>query len=149
MVHWSELEMIRALLVDDQPQILEGLEMLLALESDVTIVGTAQTAQEAIALAHALQPDIIVMDVRLPGIDGIAATRALGQDLPSGKVVILSLYCDPETRRLAAEAGAQAFVAKHDMTQSLLATIRQVAAQTKQSVGEIAPQCAAHHVRNV
>ena len=147
--HWSELEMIRALLVDDQPQILEGLEMLLALESDVTIVGTAQTAQEAIALAHALQPDIIVMDVRLPGIDGIAATRALGQDLPSGKVVILSLYCDPETRRLAAEAGAQAFVAKHDMTQSLLATIRQVAAQTKQSVGEIAPQCAAHHVRNV
>jgi len=147
--HWSELEMIRALLVDDQPQILEGLQMLLALESDVTIVGTAQTAQEAIALAHALQPDIIVMDVRLPGIDGIAATRALGQDLPSGKVVILSLYCDPETRRLAAEAGAQAFVAKHEMTQSLLATIRQVAAQTKQSVGEIAPQCAAHHVRNV
>jgi len=149
VVHWSELEMIRALLVDDQPQILEGLEMLLALESDVTIVGTAQTAEAAIALAHELQPDIIVMDVRLPGIDGIAATRALGQDLPSGKVVILSLYCDPETRRLAAEAGAQAFVAKHDMTQSLLATIRQVAAQTKQSVGEIAPQCAAHHVRNV
>ena len=67
VVHWSELEMIRALLVDDQPQILEGLEMLLALESDVTIVGTAQTAEEAIALAHELQPDIIVMDVRLPG----------------------------------------------------------------------------------
>ena len=149
VVHWSELEMIRALLVDDQPQILEGLEMLLALESDVTIVGTAQTAEEAIALANELQPDIIVMDVRLPGIDGIAATRALGQDLPSGKVVILSLYCDPETRRQAAEAGAQAFVAKHDMTQSLLATIRQIAAQTKQPMGEPAPQCSARDERNV
>jgi DNA-binding NarL/FixJ family response regulator len=139
--------MIRALLVDDQPQILEGLEMLLALEPDLQIVGTAQTAEAAITLAHELRPDIIVMDVRLPGIDGIAATRALGSELPDGKVVILTLYCDPETRRQAREAGAQAFVAKHDMTQSLLATIRRIAAQTKQSLDEVAPQCAAHGER--
>ena len=109
--------------------------MLLALEPDLEIVGTAQTAEAAIALAHELQPDIIVMDVRLPGIDGIAATRALGEDLPSGRVIILSLYCDPETRRQAVEAGAQAFVAKYDMTQSLLATIRRIAAQATQSMG--------------
>jgi DNA-binding NarL/FixJ family response regulator len=139
--------MIRALLVDDQPQILEGLEMLLALEPDLEIVGTAQTAEAAIALAHELRPDIIVMDVRLPGIDGIAATRELGSELPDGKVVILTLYCDSETRRQACEAGAQAFVAKHDMTQSLLSTMRRIAAQTKQSMNEIAPQCAAHGER--
>ena len=140
--------MIRALLVDDQPQILEGLEMLLALEPDLEIVGTAQSAEEAIALAHELQPDIIVMDVRLPGIDGITATRVLGNEVPDGKVVILTLYCDSETRRQARLAGAQAFVAKHDMTQSLLATIRRIAAQTKQSADEIAPRCAAHDEGN-
>ena len=93
--------MIRALLVDDQPQVLEGLEMLLALEADLEIVGTAQTAEAAITLACALRPDIIVMDVRLPGIDGVAATRVLGKEFPDGKVVILTLYCDSETRRRA------------------------------------------------
>ena len=135
--------MIRALLVDDQPQVLEGLEMLLALEADLEIVGTAQTAEAAITLACALRPDIIVMDVRLPGIDGVAATRVLGKEFPDGKVVILTLYCDSETRRRAREAGAQAFVGKHDMTESLLATIRRIATQTKQPVDEIAPQFAA------
>ena len=140
--------MIRALLVDDQPQILEGLEMLLRLESDLEIVGTAQTAEQAIALAHELRPDIVVMDVRLPGIDGIAATSVLGKEFPDGKVIILTLYCDSETRKRAREAGAQAFVAKHDMTQSLLVTIRRIAAQAKQSTDEIAPQCAAHNQRN-
>jgi len=121
--------------------------MLLALEPDLEIVGAARTAEAAIALAHELQPDIIVMDVRLPGIDGVAATRVLGSEFPDGKVVILTLYCDSETRKRACEAGAQAFVAKHDMTQSLLETIRRIAAQEKHSTDEIAQQCAVHDER--
>jgi two-component system response regulator DesR len=118
----------RVLLVDDQPQILEGLAMLLALEPDLEVVGATDSGARALELARRERPDVVVMDVRLSGVDGIAVTRQLRRELPACRVVILSLYGDPETRRRAEQAGAAAFVAKHDMHEALLATIRRVAA---------------------
>jgi pilus assembly protein CpaE len=119
------------LLVDDEPQVLDGLEMLLATIPELRIAGRATTGEVALAMARELRPDIVVMDVRLPGTDGIAVTRHLAAELPESAIVILSLYGDPATRRQARQAGARAFVAKHDMGDELLATIRRL--MTRQS----------------
>jgi DNA-binding NarL/FixJ family response regulator len=121
-----------ALLVDDEPQVLDGLEMLLGTIPELRITGRATTCDAALTMARELRPDIIVMDVRLPGTDGIAVTRQLANELPESVIVILSLYGDPETRRQSREAGAQAFVAKHDMGEELLATIQELMARTSE-----------------
>ncbi|HET8522743.1 MAG TPA: response regulator transcription factor, partial [Thermomicrobiales bacterium] len=84
----------------------------------------------ALELAAVLQPDIVVMDVRLSGLDGIAATRRIGSLLPDCKVIALSLYDDPDTRQRAMQAGAFAFVTKRDMDGTLFAAIRQSACGT-------------------
>jgi CheY-like chemotaxis protein len=116
---------INVLLVDDQLPLLQGLEMLFALESDLRVIGTATTGEAALELAGRLQPDVVVMDVRLPGLDGIAATRLLSCRRPGCKVIALSLYDDLDTRQRALQAGAYAFVTKRDMDGTLLAAIRQ------------------------
>lgn len=121
--------MTTLLLVDNDPQILAGLEMLFALEPDLEVCGTATSAGAAIELARRMQPDIIVMDVRLPDTDGITATASLLTALPGSRIIILSLYADAATRLRAEQAGAHAFVAKHDMSGALLAAIRRMASQ--------------------
>jgi DNA-binding NarL/FixJ family response regulator len=99
--------------------------MRLELEPDVTVVGEAADGEAALALAEALCPDVIIMDIEMPGMDGISATRALRGR--RAKVVILSLYDDTMTQARAHEAGAVAFVAKHRMEEPLLAAIRAAA----------------------
>ena len=119
--------MIRLLLVDDQPTVRRGLGMRLHLEPDIQIVGEASTGKEALQMAEALVPDVVLMDVEMPEMDGIEATRALrAADLP-GAVVILSIHDDTQTRVRAQSAGAVAFVEKRGATDSLLAAIRQAA----------------------
>jgi DNA-binding NarL/FixJ family response regulator len=123
----SDVDIIKVLLVDDQQSLLQGLEMLFALEADLRVVGTVTTGEAALEQAAICQPDIVVMDVRLSGLDGIAATRQIGRLLPTCKVIALSLYDDPGTRQRALDAGAFAFVTKRDMDGTLLAAIRQAA----------------------
>jgi two-component system, NarL family, response regulator DesR len=120
--------MISVLLVDDQPSVRTGLRMRLALEADVTVVGEAANGEIALAMARTLHPDVALMDVRMPVMDGIAATAALREVSPGTAVIVLSLYCDPITRERARAAGAAAFVEKHSADQTLSAVIRQVAA---------------------
>jgi DNA-binding NarL/FixJ family response regulator len=119
--------MIKLLLVDDQPGVLTGLRMQLSLEPDLDVVGEAQDGAEAISQAQALQPDVIVMDARMPNMDGIEATQALHEMQLKSSVVILSLHDDAVTRAKAKSAGAVAFVAKHEPPESLLSAIRQAA----------------------
>lgn len=119
--------MINILLVDDQPTVRQGLRMRLALESDVQIVGEASDATAALELAPVLCPDVVVMDIEMPGIDGLAATRELHTVAPHSAVVILTLYDDAATRRRAHDAGAVAFVGKHEAAEALPAAIRQAA----------------------
>jgi DNA-binding NarL/FixJ family response regulator len=121
--------MIKLLLVDDQPGVLMGLRMQLALEPDLDVVGEAQDGEEAILQAHALKPDVIIMDARMPNMDGIEATQALHKLQPTSNVVILSLHDDAHTRAQARSAGAVAFVAKHEPPETLLNAIRQAAGQ--------------------
>jgi DNA-binding NarL/FixJ family response regulator len=124
---WRFEQVIRLLLVDDQPQVRRGLAMRLALEADVVVVGECGDAESAIALAGALQPDVVIMDVELPGIDGIDAARVLRLALPQTAIVMLSLHDDCATIARATAAGATAFVAKHRMEGPLLAAIRDAA----------------------
>ena len=122
---------ISVLLVDDQPAVREGLRMRLTLESDLTVVGEAGSGEEALRLARALRPDVVLMDVRMAGMDGIEATAALRTVAPESSIVILSLYDDARTRAQAKEAGAAAFVAKHRKKEELLAAVRQAAGRKK------------------
>ena len=118
---------VRLLLVDDRPAVRRGLRIWLALDPNMEVVGEAGGAAEAISLTQALRPDVILMDVEMPGMDGISATAALRSVVPQSAVVILTLYDDAATRTLAREAGAAAFVAKHQMEETLLAEIRRAA----------------------
>jgi DNA-binding NarL/FixJ family response regulator len=115
---------IRLLLVDDQPAVRRGLRMRFALESDPEVVGEAGDATEAIFLARALRPAVVLMDVEMPGVDGIAALAAIRQAAPHSTVVIFTLYDAAAMRARAREAGAAAFVAKHETEETLLAAIR-------------------------
>ncbi|HLF25760.1 MAG TPA: response regulator transcription factor [Anaerolineae bacterium] len=117
--------MTRILLVDDQPAVRQGLRMRLALEADLRVVGEANSATEALVIAQILHPDVVVMDVEMPGIDGIQATEALRVLAPWSTVVVLSIHDDAVIRQRARTAGAAAFVGKHGSQDELLAAIRQ------------------------
>jgi len=121
--------MIRLLLVDDQPAVRRGLGLRLHLEPDIQVVGEASNGREALSLAQVLSPDVVLMDVEMPEMDGIEATVALRIADPQSVVVILSIHDDVETRKRAQAAGAVAFVEKRGATDSLLAAIRQAARQ--------------------
>ena len=119
---------IRVLLVDDQPAIRQGLRLRFAAEADITVVGEAGDGATALDLAQTLTPDVIIMDVTMPGIDGIEATRAIRTEVPDSTVVMLSLHDDATTRSRASDAGATAFVSKHQADSLLFETIRHAAA---------------------
>jgi two-component system, NarL family, response regulator LiaR len=125
-VHMRALP-IRVLLVDDQPSVRRGLQMRLAIESDLTVIGEAADGEQGVALAISLQPDIVLMDVELPRLDGLAATRAIKAAAPHIDVIILTLIGDPELRSRASTAGAVAFVEKSAGDRVLLEAIRGVA----------------------
>lgn len=119
--------MIRLLLVDDQPAVRRGLGIRLHLEPDMQIVGEAGNGKEVLSMAKELAPDVVLMDVEMPEMDGIAATAALSAAASTSAVVILSIHDDAQTRGRAQAAGAVAFVEKRGVTDSLLAAIRQAA----------------------
>lgn len=125
--------MIRVLLVDDQPAVRRGLGMRFHLEPDIQIVGEASTGKEALTLAQALTPDVVLMDVEMPEMDGIETTAALRTAGAQSAVVILSIHDDMQTRTRARAAGAVAFVEKRGATDRLLAAIRQAAQETDQT----------------
>jgi DNA-binding NarL/FixJ family response regulator len=118
--------MIRLLLVDDQAIVRQGLRMRLLMEPDIVVIGEASSGEQALELVHALSPDIVLMDVEMPGMDGITATAALHANTPDGAVVMMSIHDDAITRARAQAAGAVAFVEKSGTLEVLLATIRQI-----------------------
>ena len=118
--------MITLLLVEDELLVRHGLRMWLEREANVTVVGEASDGAEAITLAQALLPDVVLMDISMPTMDGIAATDALRITVPHSAVVLLSLYDDATTRARAYAAGVVAFVGKQEGVRALQAAIQQV-----------------------
>ncbi|PWT75501.1 MAG: hypothetical protein C5B60_05215 [Chloroflexi bacterium] len=125
--------MIRLLLVDDQLAVRHSLRMRLGLEPDLQVVGEAGSGREALSLVQHLAPDVVLMDVAMPDLDGIAATEALRTRSPRSAVVILSIADDAQTQALARAAGAVAFVAKSGAMETLLSAIRLAAVQAEKS----------------
>jgi DNA-binding NarL/FixJ family response regulator len=119
---------IKVLLVDDRPSIRQGLQMRFALEPDLVVIGEAGDGETALALTTQLQPDVVVMDVEMPHMDGIQATRKLHSTHTPAAVVVLSIHEDPVTQARCRAAGAAAFVTKKQSPEVLVSAIRQVAA---------------------
>ncbi|MCD2185686.1 response regulator transcription factor [Actinomycetospora soli] len=123
--------MTRVLLADDHPVYLEGLAGLLAATTAVTgieVVGTAADGAEAVARAADLAPDVVVMDVRMPGLDGIAATRRVLEDRPGTGVVVLTMSEEDETVFAAVRAGARGYLLKGATRAEITNAIATVAA---------------------
>jgi DNA-binding NarL/FixJ family response regulator len=117
--------MIRLLLVEDEPLVCQGLRMWLKRVSEVTVVGEATTDAEALLLAHALSPDVVLVDLSQAPVDGIAATAALRAAVAQSAVVVLSLHDDATRRAQAHAAGAYAFVGKQEGVLALLTAIHE------------------------
>lgn len=116
--------MIRVLLVDDQALFLEGLANLLALEEDLAIVGQAYNGQQAIALTQQLQPDVILMDVRMPVCDGVKATREIHKGFPAIKIMVLTTFDEDEYIWRSLQAGALGYLLKNTPSQQIAGAIR-------------------------
>jgi DNA-binding NarL/FixJ family response regulator len=118
---------IRVLLTDDQPLIRTGFRMILEETADIDIVGEAQDGTEAVRLAAELDPDVILMDVRMPGVDGIEATRRIVARNPVARVLIVTTFDLDEYAFSALRAGASGFVLKDVPVDELARAIRAVA----------------------
>lgn len=118
--------MIKILLVDDQIMVRRGLRMRLALEPDMEVVGEANNGREALDLSWKLFPDVIVMDIEMPELDGITTLQLLRDSLPGCPVIILTLHDDSQNRSRALTLGAKAFVSKQGGAALLIDAIRKV-----------------------
>ncbi len=117
---------IRVLIADDQRVVREGLSMLVALIDDVEVVDTACDGAEAVRLAETHHPDVIMMDLRMPGTDGIAATADLRERLPTARVLVLTTYADEDAIVPALQAGARGYLTKDASAEQIEAAIRAV-----------------------
>ncbi len=117
---------IRLLLVDDQMIIRQGLRSLLEAKPDLEVVGEAENGQQAIAQVETLQPDVVLMDVRMPIVDGVAATRAICQQFSQTKVLVLTTFDDDEYVSEAMRLGARGYLLKDTHSDDLAAAIRAV-----------------------
>ena len=120
--------MTRVALVDDQSLVRMGFRMVLEAQPDIEVVGEASDGAEALALARRARPDVVLMDVRMPGTDGIAATAAITTELPDTRVLVLTTFDLDEYAFGALRAGASGFLLKDARPEELLAAIRAVAA---------------------
>jgi DNA-binding NarL/FixJ family response regulator len=118
--------MIRLLLVDDQRLICQGLAAVLNQEDDLEVVGSAENGQMAIAQVKALQPDVVLMDIRMPVMTGIEATRLLAEQFPSVKVLVLSTFDDDRDIAQSVRAGAKGYLLKDMPAPELVEAIRLV-----------------------
>lgn len=115
---------IRVLLVDDHTTMRKGLAGLLGRQQGIEVVGEAATGREAIALARTLSPDVVLMDVTMPDINGIDATRTICAEHPGVRVIGLSMHADPDMSVLMQQAGAEVYLSKDGPVEQLLAAIR-------------------------
>ena len=111
----------RVLIADDRPRSRSGLKALLALRSEIQVVGEAANGQEAVRLVEELQPDVVLMDVKMPVMDGLAATRLIKERWPEVKVIVLTIHAGYRADALA--AGADAFLVKGCPAEDLVKAI--------------------------
>jgi DNA-binding NarL/FixJ family response regulator len=119
-----ETSIIRLLVVDDTSVVRSGLKMRFKLEPDIVVVGEAENGEAAVTMTHSLQPDVVLMDLSMPKMDGISAARTIHERFPQIAVVILSVEDNNGVRQLAKKVGAAAYVCKAWSGDDLLRAIR-------------------------
>ncbi len=132
--------MIRLLLADDRPLFRQGLASLLSLEADLDVVGEANEGTEAIAMSEQLQPDVILMDVRMPVCNGVQATRAIHQRFPWIRILVLTTFDEDEYVLHSLQAGALGYLLKSTPSQEIAAAIRNLHKGYSQLGPTIAPK---------
>jgi DNA-binding NarL/FixJ family response regulator len=135
----------RLLIADDHELARLGLRTMLAPEPDIEVVGEATTGRETLALARQLQPDLVLMDIRMPDLDGLVATRAIKEEFPRMSVLIVTLSEDPDYLVEALRAGAGGYVLKDASRREVVMAVRQVL----DGESPIDPKLAAQLIRRV
>lgn len=120
----GDSDKIRVLIVDDIPDTRENIRKILQFERDFEMVGAARTGQEGIELAREIRPDVILMDINMPDMDGITATETIRNEMPFAQIIILSVQGDPNYMRRAMLAGARDFLTKPPSVDEMIAAIR-------------------------
>lgn len=136
---------IRVLIVDDLPETRENVRKLLQFESDVEVIAQAGNGEQAVEMARQHRPDIILMDINMPGLDGIAASQAVVQHVPSAQIIIMSVQSEADYLRRAMLAGARDFLMKPFSGDELITAIRRV--HTMRPVVQEAPVVQQHAPR--
>jgi pilus assembly protein CpaE len=133
-------ERIRVVIVDDIPETREHLTKLLGFEADIEVVGAAASGPEALEMASKLVPDVVLMDINMPGMDGIATTEQLTANVPTAAIVMMSVQGEADYLRRSMLAGAREFLVKPFSSDELVASIRQVYQREKDKLGRMAEQ---------
>src|ERR1700693_271244 len=140
----TDPSLIRILAVDDHPMLREGIAALLASQSDMKLVGEASNGREALEQFRKHRPDLTLMDLQMPDMDGIEAMVAICSEFPEARIIVLTTYKGDVQVLRALKAGARAYLLKGLLRKELLETIRAVHAGQKRMVPEVATQLAEH-----
>ena len=135
---------IRVLAVDDHPLLREGIAALIADETDIALVGEAADGREAVEQFRSLLPDVTLMDLQMPHVNGVEATSAIRAEFPNARIVVLTTYTGDVHVPLALKAGASGYLLKNAIRTELLSTIRAVHAGRKVLSAEITFAVASH-----
>ena len=119
------MEKITVLLADDHTVVRQGLRALLEAEEDMNVAGEAENGRQAVQMTKRLQPDVVVMDIAMPSLNGLEATRQISRESPKSKVLILSSYSDDEYVQQLTDAGASGYLVKQTAAQDLVTAIRE------------------------
>jgi pilus assembly protein CpaE len=139
---------IKVLIVDDIPETRDHLSKLLGFESDVEVVGAAAGGPEALEMASKVKPDVVLMDINMPGMDGITATEKLAADVPTAAVIMMSVQGEADYLRRSMLAGAREFLVKPFSSDELTASIRQVWSREREKLSRYAPVTAPQEISN-
>jgi DNA-binding NarL/FixJ family response regulator len=143
----NQTKRIRLLCVDDHPVVLDGLTAIIGMQPDMAVVAQATDGEAAIIKYREHRPDVVVMDLRMPGLDGVEATLHIRQEFPTARIIVLTTYEGDEDIHRALQAGAQAYLLKDMVRTELMQTIRDVLAGHRHISAVAAAKLAEHTPR--